>query len=184
MKGDMIGWVVGVAIVVGSTLIIVNTIMPTIKQGQDFQSFSDAKKTLEALDAAVSQVFFEAPGARRSIDVNLKDGKMIVSGASDRIKIRLDDMNMFTPGFRRQEGNVLVTSGSQVEAYEADVDSDGNKELVLENSAVLFAVKKIGSNDAPDREQDNGHEHLQSETRNHDKRLGRNCLWNRLHGTC
>ncbi len=149
MKGDLIGSVIAVAIILGSTLLVVNTIMPTIKEGQDFQSYSEAKKTMELLDSTITQVFFEAPGARRSIDINVKNGKLIVSGPADKIKIRLEDVNLFTSGLRRQEGNVLVTSGAQVDSYENDVDNDGNIDLVLENDGMIFAIKKIGSPSSP-----------------------------------
>jgi hypothetical protein len=145
MKGNVIGAVIAVAIVVGSTLLVINMVMPTIEEGKDFQSFSEAKKTMELLDATITQVFFEAPGARRSIDIDVKKGKLIVSGPADRIKIRLEDVNLFTPGLRRQEGNILVTSGAQVDAYEGDVDKDGSTDLVLENDGIIFAVRKLGS---------------------------------------
>jgi hypothetical protein len=137
--------VVAVAIILGSTLLVVNIIMPTIEEGRDFQSYSESKKTLELIDATITQVFFEAPGSRRSIDLNVREGKFIVSGADDRIRIGLEDMELFTPGIRRQEGAVTVTSGAQVDSYENDVDGDGNTEIVIENDDVLLAIKKLGS---------------------------------------
>ncbi len=144
----MLTAVITVLIVIGSSIIAVNMITPTLDEGKSFQTYNEAKKTMEAIDAAISQVFYEAPGARRVIDVSLQKGKMVVSGADEKIKIRLDDVKLFTPGLRKQEGNILVTSGSQVESYEADIDGDGVTDLVLENSAVLFAVKKIGTPDS------------------------------------
>jgi hypothetical protein len=148
MKGEMLTAVITVLIVIGSSIIAVNMITPTLDEGKSFQTYNEAKKTMEAIDAAISQVFYEAPGARRVIDVNLQKGKMAVSGSEEKIKIRLDDVKLFTPGLRKQEGNILVTSGAQVESYEADIDSDGVTDLVLENDAVLFAVKKMGTPDS------------------------------------
>jgi hypothetical protein len=145
MKGEILTSVIIIMIVAGSSIIAVNMITPTIEEGKSFQAFNEAKKTMEAIDAAINQIIYEAPGARRVIDVNLQKGKMVVSGADEKIKIRLDDVKMFTPGLRKEEGNILVTSGAQVESYEKDVNNDGVTDLVLENSAILFAVKKIGT---------------------------------------
>lgn len=148
-QANVVGVVIAVAIVLGSTILIVNNIMPTIKQGRDTQAYTDAKTTLQELDSTISQVFFEAPGARRSIDLNIKTGKFIVSGPADKIKIRIEDINLFTPGYRRKEGNILVTSGAQVDSYENDVDHDGVPDLVLENDGMIFAIRKVGSPSAP-----------------------------------
>lgn len=149
MKGEVITTVIAIAIIVGSAVIAVNMINPTIEEGKSFQTFNDAKKVLEAVDSAISQVFFEAPGARRVINVDLPEGKFIVSGGEEKVKIRLEDLKLFTPGVRRQEGNILVTSGSQVDSYEGDVDGDGSTDLVLENDAVKVAIKKLGNQTSP-----------------------------------
>ncbi len=145
MKGELISTVIVVVIVIGSAILAMNIINPLLREGRETQSFNEAKKTLETIDAAVSQVFFEAPGARRSIDVDVREGKVIVSGGENRIKIRLDDVDLFAPGLRKKEGNILVTSGAQLNSYEGDVDSDSNIDLILENDYVLFAVRKLGN---------------------------------------
>jgi len=46
---------------------------------------------------------------------------------------------------RKQEGNILISSGAAMSAYESDIDGDGNTDLVLENGVMLFAVKKLGT---------------------------------------
>lgn len=145
MKGDIVSAAVVIVIIISSTILVLNTINPFIQQSKDFQSFNEAKQTLTVLDASINQLLFEAPGARRTVDLNVPAGKFIVAGADNQIKIRLDNVNLFTPGTSTQEGNILVTSGSQMKAYESDIDGDGNTDLVLDNGALIFAIKKLGT---------------------------------------
>jgi hypothetical protein len=145
MKGDVISGVIVVAIIVGSTILVLNTLNPFIEEGQGFQSFNEAKQTLTAIDSVITQLFYEAPGARRSLDVNVREGKLIVTGPESSIKIRLENLNLFPSGLVTQEGNIRITSGSTMRAYEADIDGDSNTDLVLENGVLLFAIKKLGT---------------------------------------
>src|SRR3989344_3689990 len=149
MKGEVITTIVVIAIIIASALIAVNMITPVIQEGQGLQAFNEAKKTLESVDSAITQVFFEAPGARRVIDINLPKGKLSVAGGEERIKVRLDDIGLFSPGLRTQEGNIIVTSGAQVNSYEEDTDGDGTMELVAENDAVKLAIRKVGAAGSP-----------------------------------
>ncbi|HLC67479.1 MAG TPA: hypothetical protein VJI12_01220 [archaeon] len=149
MKGSVITNVLVIAIIIASAIIAVNMINPTIQEGQSLQTFNDAKKTMETIDSAIIQVFFEAPGSRRVVDVNIPKGKLSVVGGEESVKLRLDDLKLFQPGIRTQDGNILVTSGAQVNSYEEDTDNDGSTDLVVENSAVKFAVRKIGSAGSP-----------------------------------
>ena len=145
MKGDLISGVVAIVIVVSSTILVLNTINPFVQESQDFQAFNEAEQTLKSIDAAINQLFVEAPGARRTLDVNVRSGRLVVSGAENKIKIRLENTNLFSSGVRKQEGNILISSGAAMSAYESDIDGDGNTDLVLENGVMLFAVKKLGT---------------------------------------
>ena len=145
MKGDILSGVIVVAIVISSTILVINTINPFIQESKNFQSFNEAKATLEKVNTAINDVFLEAPGSRRTLDLNIREGDIIVSGEEDKIKIILPG-NLFEPGISTQQGNVFVTSGgTTMKAYESDINSDGATDLVLENDAVIFAVKKIGN---------------------------------------
>ena len=145
MKGDLLSGAIIVIIIVMSTILVLNTLNPIIGQGEQLQDFNEAKRTLQALDGTINQVLYEAPGARRTVDITIPKGKFQVIGGEDKIKIRIEDIDLFPPGLRQLEGNVLITSGSLMRAYESDIDGDGNTDLVLENGRLLFAVKKLGN---------------------------------------
>ena len=145
MKGDLLGGVIIVIIVVVSSILILNTVNPIIDEGKKLQEFNEAKQALQSLDSVINQILYEAPGSKRKIDINIPNGKFQVIQGEDKIKIRIEDINLFPPGLRQQEGNVLITSGSLMQAYESDIDNDGITDLVLENGRVLFAAKKLGN---------------------------------------
>jgi hypothetical protein len=145
MKGDLIAGALSVAIIIASTIIVVNTISPLIRSGQVEQSFNDAKQVLTSIDSVANEIMTEAPGSKRSINFNLQKGKLIVNGREDKIKIRIEDVDILEAGITIEESNILISGGAKINSYESDIEGDGDTDLVLENAAVLFAVQKIGS---------------------------------------
>ncbi|MBI2579318.1 MAG: hypothetical protein HYW27_00270 [Candidatus Aenigmarchaeota archaeon] len=144
-KGDLIAGALSVAIIIASTIIVVNTINPLIDEGKTTQAFNDARQTLTSLDATINEIMLEAPGSKRSINVNLRGGKMTVSGKDDKIRVRIDDIDLLESGITVEEGNILITGGAKITSYESDIEGDGDTDLVLENAAIIFAVQKTGS---------------------------------------
>jgi hypothetical protein len=146
MKGlAEIGVALTVAIVVGSTIIVLNTLGPVVNEGKSSQAFTNAKNSLALVDRSIQQLMLESVGARRQIDLDTGDGTFIVSGTEEKIKIRLEGYKLLQPGTSVQEGNILIQSGGGVDAYERDVDGDGSMDLVLKNNILSFAVKKLGN---------------------------------------
>jgi len=88
----------------------------------------------------------EAPGAKRTVRVISDFGTFDVAGKEDRFKFRLSsEQKIYEPGTIIREGNYIISSGTSMKAYESDIDSDGSTDLVLENDAVIFAVRKVGN---------------------------------------
>lgn len=145
MKGDMISGVIIVVIVIMSSILVLNTINPFVEESKEFQRFNEAKQVLHAIDSVIQQMIYEAPGTRRTIDVDVRNSKLQVVGSEDKIKIRVEDVELLSSGVRTEEGNIAITSGALMRAYESDIDGDGSTDLVMENGAVVFAMKKLGS---------------------------------------
>lgn len=144
MKGQ-IEAAVAIAIIVGSTLLVLNSVTPLIKEGKSTQAFTEAKNTLATVDQSVQQLLAEAVGARRQVDLNIREGKLIISGDEEKIKIRLEGFTLSQPGATVQEGNIVIQSGAFIDAVEEDIDGDGNTDLVLRNRALTFAIRKTGN---------------------------------------
>jgi hypothetical protein len=148
MKG-LISQILILAITVASTIIIINTAGPILEQGKISQSVNDAKQILKTMDVVLNQLVFEANGAKRAININIPEGRLVFSGRSDKVKIALDKTGILKPGVSVQEENIVFQGGGTLDAYESDIMNDGQQDLVLENSAVLFAVKKLGNQSEP-----------------------------------
>ncbi len=134
-----------IAIVVGTTIVVINTITPVIEEGRDTQAFTEAKNALASIDRSIQQLLVESVGARRQVDISLRKGVLVVSGAEDRIKIDLEGFTLLQPGAVVQEGNIILQSGGGIDAVEEDINSDGNTDLVLRNPALTFAIRKLGN---------------------------------------
>lgn len=133
-----------IAIILTSTVIVLNAIPPIMQEGRSSQAFVGAINTLTGVDSVIDQVLVEAPGAKRSIDVSVGKGSFVVNEERNRIFVALREHAPVDPG-DVDLGNIRVESGTYVKGYEADIDGDGNYEYVLENSALIFTVKKLGS---------------------------------------
>jgi hypothetical protein len=143
---SMIQGVLAVAIIVTSSIIVVNMVTPTLKEGQKFQEFERAKQMMLVVDNVIRELALEASGASRSVQIISDFGSFSVLGNEDRILFNFEsEISVLEPGTSQKIGNLLISAGKGLDAVEKDVDNDGNNDLVLENEAVLFAVKKIGS---------------------------------------
>jgi len=144
MKGSIVSGAIAVAIVVASTVIVVNVISPVVDEGEIQQNINFIKNILTDIDSAVNELNAEAPGASRSIDIP-DIGEFIVSEDENRVRFRLNNVKYTEGTGIIQDGRVTISGGPVMKAYQSDVDSDGVTDLVLENQALLFAVPKTGS---------------------------------------
>jgi hypothetical protein len=146
MKGLMIESVVIVAIVIISSVIVINILNPTFDRGKARTEIDRAEQTMNLIDTVIRELVFESAGASREIRISSDFGIFDIRGSEDKIKFSFDTgIEVMEPGTSIQSGNLLITAGPVIRAYEKDIDSDGNMDLVLENDAVLFAVNKTGS---------------------------------------
>ncbi len=141
MKGfSFISEVIVAAIVITSSVIIINIATPILDEGKEYQRVSVAKDILTTIDVVVYELAGEAPGAKRVINVDSLSDTLFFSGKEDKIGIKLPlNVEIITPGTRVQEGNLILFSGNSMST------DDNGTDLVLQNDAVLFSVKKLGN---------------------------------------
>lgn len=146
MKGAILSSVLAVAIVIASSVVVVNLISPLIEEGTSVNQLNKAKQLASVLDSVIKELSVEAPGAKRTIRVASDFGSFEVIGKEDRFKFRLaSQQQIYEPGTIVREGNYIISSGPSMRAYESDVSGDGATDLVLENDAVIFSVRKLGN---------------------------------------
>lgn len=141
MKGfSLISEVIVVAIVVTSSIIIINIATPILDEGKEYQRLAVAKDILTTIDVVVYELAGEANGAKRVLNFGSLSDTLIFSGKEDKISIILPlNVEIITAGIRVQEGNLILFSGNTMNT------GDNGTDLMLENDAVLFSVKKLGN---------------------------------------
>ncbi|MBS3056845.1 MAG: hypothetical protein J4473_05430 [Candidatus Aenigmarchaeota archaeon] len=139
------GAVISIAIVALATIIVVNLATPMIDQGKGSTDIAMSKETMSRLSNILSELKQETVGAKRTVKIETND-EFIVSGKEDVFKLRLDpEIKIYEPGTRIKQGDIIISTGPYVSAYESDIDNDGATDIVLENEAVLFSVRKTGN---------------------------------------
>lgn len=138
------------AVIVASTFVVVNTLKPTMEKSKETAILESGKAALISIDNIMKELIYEAPGARRTLDISLKGGKLTVSGSNDEFTFKMfPKAKIMEPGSVKKEGDIIISYGPKMKGYEADVDNDGEDEYVIENDLIIFAVEKIYSPNSP-----------------------------------
>lgn len=142
----LVSFVMIVAISIVAISIVLSIGLPAIERAKDAALINEAKNIMQSIDSTARQVLFEGNGAQRVFSISSTGGDYFAEKATDRIIFKLNSIsNLIDPGTSKKEGNLIISAGTDVKASEYDANSDGTSELVLENSRILFAVKKIGN---------------------------------------
>lgn len=137
---SLVSEVIVAAIVVTSSVIIINIATPILDEGKEYQRLAVAKDVLSTIDIVVYELAGEASGAKRVINVGPLSDPLIFSGKEDRISIKLPlNVEVVQPGTKVQEGNLVIFSGNTMRT------EDNGTDLILENDVLLFSVKKLGT---------------------------------------
>lgn len=142
----LVSYVMIAAISVIAISVVLSIGLPAIDRAKEAALISEAKNIMQNIDTNARQVLFEGSGAQRVFSISSTGGDYFAEKSTDSIRFKLNSISgVIDPGTRRMEGNLLITAGTDVKASEYDANSDGASELVLENSRILFAVKKLGN---------------------------------------
>lgn len=132
-----------IAILVAGTIVVATVAFPIVEKSQSVQRYNDAKEFMQTLNRVIEELSIEADGAKRVITEDV-DGELIVEGAANRLRLKVpSNIEILDPGSRK-ENDMTIVSGAYIRAYEGDANNDGSTDLILENDALLFAVKKLG----------------------------------------
>lgn len=141
MKG-LVEVVIIVAIIIASTIIVVSSVTSVTSGTKNLLDFNEDRRTMTAVDNAVREVFQESGGSSRAIDVGIRSGVFVADGADDTLKVILAN-DVLEKGTFLTEGGIELFRGPFLYTYERN--DHGFPELVLENDALRFAVRKMGN---------------------------------------
>lgn len=140
MKGvsDIVGTVLLMGVAIAAISIVLVSYTGILDEINERSLYGKAKDQIGIIDSSVRAVSEEGKGSSRLVYIN--DGEYTVDADTDTINFEMETKSRIIPsGVARREGNVLISTGADVKAYE-----NGN-ELVLENKRFVFAVAKLGS---------------------------------------
>jgi len=142
----LISFVLVTAVIIAAISVVLSIGLPAIDRAKDAALISEAKNIMQAIDSTARQALFEGNGAQRVFSISSTGGDYFTEKDTDSVKFKLNSISgVIDSGTYKKEGNLIISAGTDVKASEYDANSDGISELVLENSRVLFAVKKIGN---------------------------------------
>ena len=135
-----------VSVILVSTLLVMSQLLPSMKSMVVAGAISEGKQALSAFDRSVQELAYEAPGAKRVVTFRTSEGKFRVLAKDDSVRFSIySEVQDIDPGSIRKEGNIMITYGPGVNAYESDINGDGETDLVISNDALTFAVRKMGN---------------------------------------
>lgn len=109
---------------------------------------NEATRNMKLLDNTIRRVASEGLGSLRKIQIKVSGGSYKINEKTNSIEFSyLVKYGTVEPGTYLKVSNLLLISGANAKAYEADLDGDGEDELVLENEILKVAIQKVGSRD-------------------------------------
>lgn len=142
MAGTILSLVLVFAISLFAIMLVLNFGKPLIDTAKSSSEINDAEVTMKFMDNYLREVAREGNGSARKYSFTapkrfeaLKEEDAVVFGGETFAS--LFDFNM-----RTRKENLLYIAGSDVTCKEADGNSDGVTDLIIENTFVRFAFNK------------------------------------------
>jgi len=145
-----LAFILVVVISISTVAIILRVWNPYFEKSKDFATFTQAESTMSSLNSLIKQVAYEGEGSSRKLTFDSSEGEYRISSSENKITYELQSKyKLFPTAMCKKEGDLEINTGADIKAYEADVTGDGQPELVIENSRILFAVNKTGNQTNP-----------------------------------
>ena len=149
MRGiSLISGVLFLAILIVATSIVYWASIPVIQKIQCTATMEKMKSSFIDLDKIIQEVVSEGEGSRRTVDLNVEEGKIYVNGGNDTIYWEYEcAASIFSPRTSQTIGNVEYGANLDTSAYVALCS--GETAYVLENEHIIACFKIIGSEENP-----------------------------------
>lgn len=128
-------------IIVISGAIISTNVIGNISTAGNYYTFSNAKNAMMSLQQGLQSLALEINGSRH---FTYTDTNGYFTASEREVKF-LYDKPAYEDSLTKKDGNIFIYSGPPSTAYTADINNDGNDELILENNAMIFAITRVGN---------------------------------------
>lgn len=145
---SIVSGVMFLAITITAVVIVYQAGMPVIERMQAAAAIEQMKTTFVELDELIRQIAGEGAGSKRTIQLKVDPGKIIVNETQDTIYWELEtDAMVIAPRTKQTFGNVVVGSNMNTRIYEANYTrtSPEIECYVMENEHLKVYVRKVGT---------------------------------------
>ena len=140
------------AIVIVSIFLIYQSGVPLIRKMQGTAAIERMKSSFADLDEIIQQTAAEGKGSKRTLQLNVDPGKIIINSTEDSIYWELEtDSGGISPRTSQRYGNVVVGTNMDTRCYEENYTYSVPETecYVIENEHLKAYFKKIGSLSSP-----------------------------------
>ncbi|NIP40945.1 MAG: hypothetical protein GTN39_05515 [Candidatus Aenigmarchaeota archaeon] len=132
------------AFLIAATSIVYMAGIPIIQDLQCSATVEKMKSSFIKLDEVVQEVSSEGKDSKRTLTLNIDEGKLYVSGENDTIYWEHEcNAPIFSPRTFQTFGNVILGANMETSAFEGQCK--GQTAFILENNRLKACLKKIGS---------------------------------------
>ncbi len=145
---SLVSGVIFLALTISAAFIVYQSATPVIKKMKSAAIVEQMKDTFVELNKIIKKVASEGEGSRRSVDIKIDAGKIVVDETNDVIYWEYEtDTPVISPRTMQTYGDIIIGSNLNVRAYEANytLTSPEIPAYVLENEHLKVYVRKIGS---------------------------------------
>ncbi len=145
MKGvSLVSGVLFTAFLIAATAIVYWTAVPVIQKVQCAAAVDKMEASLVNLDKIIQTVASEGEGSKRTVDLNINEGEIKVSGDDDSISWDYEcNAPIISPRTYRTFGNLIVGANLDTKAYEGSCG--GHNAFIIENEHLNACFRKVGS---------------------------------------
>lgn len=145
---SIISGVIFLAITIAAVMLVYQAVSPAVKKVQSAAAVEGMKGVFSELDEIIQSVASEGTGSKRTFDLTVDVGKVIVNKTEDAIYWQLEtNAEVVSPRTSQRMGSMTVGSNMETRGYEGNYtfSSPQKRCYILENEHLRVYLKKIGT---------------------------------------
>ena len=136
-----------IVFILTSTFLVLNVLFPAIETYRTHASINRGKELLTHLNNAIKSLALESGGAKRILNLEVKEGRIEILPKSNLILFSAEkETKAFPWGSISRSGELEILCSGRVLSRVIDVDNDGVEEVTLTSEAISFSFDRLSFN--------------------------------------
>ena len=145
---SLVSGIIFLALTISATVIVYETGVPVVKRLQSAAIVEQMRDAFTEVDRLVRQVASEGPGSRRTVYLDISEGRLVANSTEDTIYWAFEtDAEIMSPRTSQKFGNIVIGSNLETNAWEGDYN--GEPAYIIENNHLRVYFNKTGSPQNP-----------------------------------